>query len=183
MLKATCHLGCGARGQRRPLRPYDTSEPEPPVIADASRPRRSLVGDGRILPVPPDDAVPYTYRADLSRVRAVVIRHAAEVGLSDARASDLVLAVSEVAANTLRHTRSNGTLTIWHDENQIVCEIHDEGTITDPLAGRRRPAPDTLGGQGLWLVHQVCDMVELRSGRDGTTVRMHMALHPAQTHE
>jgi anti-sigma regulatory factor (Ser/Thr protein kinase) len=137
----------------------------------------------RILSVPPDDAMSYTYRADLSRVRAVVVRHAAEVGLSDARASDLVLAVSEVAANTLRHTRSNGTLTIWHDENEIVCEIHDHGTIADPLAGKRRPARGTLGGQGLWLVHQVCDLVELRSDRDGTTVRMHMALRIAQTHD
>jgi hypothetical protein len=26
----------------------------------------------------------------------------------------------------------------------------------------------------LWLVNQVCDLVELRSGADGTTVRMHM---------
>jgi len=26
----------------------------------------------------------------------------------------------------------------------------------------------------LWLVNQVCDLVELRSGEDGTTVRMHM---------
>ena len=125
----------------------------------------------------------YTYRADLSRVRAVVVRHAVDVGLSDSRASDLVLAVSEVAANTLRHTRSNGTLTIWHDENEIVCEIHDEGTIADPLAAKRRPAPGTLGGQGLWLVHQVCDLVELRSDRDGTTVRIHMALGTAQAHE
>ncbi|HEX8005548.1 MAG TPA: ATP-binding protein [Trebonia sp.] len=133
--------------------------------------------------MPPDDAMSYTYRADLSRVRAVVVRHAVDVGLPDSRASDLVLAVSEVAANTLRHTRSNGTLTIWHDENEIVCEIHDQGTIADPLAAKRRPAPGTLGGQGLWLVHQVCDLVELRSDRDGTTVRMHMALRTAQAHE
>lgn len=153
------------------------------MISDASRPHRSLMGDTHILPVPPDDAMSYTYRADLSRVRAVVARHAADVGLSDARASDLVLAVSEMAANTLRHTRSNGTLTIWHDENEIVCEIHDRGTIANPLAAKHRPALGTLGGQGLWLVHQVCDLVELRSGQDGTTVRMHMALRAAQAHE
>ena len=92
------------------------------------------------------------------------------------RASDLVLAVSEVAANTLRHTPSSGTLAIWHDPHEIVCEIRDNGVITDPLAGRRRPAPDALGGHGLWLVHQVCDLVELRSDNTGTTVRMHMAI-------
>ena len=44
---------------------------------------------------------------------------------------------------------------------------------------RRRPALDVLGGQGLWVVNQVCDLVELRSGRTGTTVRLQMRLHPA----
>jgi anti-sigma regulatory factor (Ser/Thr protein kinase) len=112
----------------------------------------------------------------LSQVRALVLKSAREAGLPDERAGDLVLAVSEVAANTLRHTPSSGTLAIWHDPHEIVCEIRDDGVITDPLAGRRRPAPNALGGHGLWLVHQVCDLVELRSDNTGTTVRMHMAI-------
>ena len=118
----------------------------------------------------------HTYRSDLSQVRALVHQHAREAGLTEGRANDLVLAVSEVAANTLRHTKSSGTLTVWHDGNEIVCEIRDEGTIADPLVGTRRPAPDALGGHGLWLVRQVCDLVELNSDANGTTVRMHMAL-------
>ena len=89
-----------------------------------------------------------------------------------------MLAVSEVAANTLRHTQSSGTLAMWHDEDEVVCEIHDEGTIADPLVGSRRPAPDANGGHGLWIVRQVCDLVELTSNATGTTVRMHMALRP-----
>jgi len=120
----------------------------------------------------------HTYRSDLSEVRALVLQHAREAGLAEGRANDLVLAVSEVAANTLRHTRSSGTLAIWHDQDEIVCEVHDEGMISDPLAGQRRPAPDATGGHGLWLVRQVCDLVELASDGNGTTVRMHMALHP-----
>jgi len=51
--------------------------------------------------------------------------------------------------------------------------VHDVGRITDPLAGRVRHGPDD-SGHGLWLVNQVCDLVELRSGDAGTTVRMHM---------
>jgi anti-sigma regulatory factor (Ser/Thr protein kinase) len=123
----------------------------------------------------------HTYRSDLSEVRALVLTRALKAGLAGSRANDLVLAVSEVAGNTLRHTRSAGTLAIWYDEDEIVCEIHDDGVITDPLAGRRRPAPDASGGHGLWLVYQVCDQVELNSGADGTTVRMHMSLRPAGT--
>ena len=128
------------------------------------------------LPSPTNDAMYHTYRSDLSQVRALVLQHAREAGLTEGRANDLVLAVSEVAANTLRHTQSSGTLAIWHDEDEVVCEVHDGGTINDPSVGTRKPPPDASGGHGLWLVRQVCDLVELTSDVNGTTVRMHMSL-------
>src|ERR1700722_5136559 len=134
---------------------------------------------GEPLPVPASDAVYHTYRSDLSQVRALVLRQAKEAGLAEDRASDLVFAVSEVAANTLRHTSSSGTLVIWHDANEVVCEIHDQGVIADPHTGQRKPPADASGGHGLWIVRQVCDLVELTSDANGTTVRMHMALPPA----
>jgi anti-sigma regulatory factor (Ser/Thr protein kinase) len=129
-------------------------------------------------PASANDPVFHTYRSDLSQVRALVLRHARQAGLTEGRANDLVLAVSEAAANTLRHTPSAGILAIWHDENEVVCEIRDEGTITDPQVGRRKPPPGASGGHGLWLVRQVCDLVELTSDANGTTIRMHMALRP-----
>jgi anti-sigma regulatory factor (Ser/Thr protein kinase) len=147
-------------------------EPEHAAPSRVSpRPRRP------VLP-PADPAVLHTYRTDLAKVRALVIEQARAAGLTESRANDLVLAVSEVAANTLRHTASSGTLTIWHDRDEIVCEIRDEGEITDPLAGQRRPAADATGGHGLWLVHQVCDLVELSSDATGTTIRMQMGIQP-----
>jgi anti-sigma regulatory factor (Ser/Thr protein kinase) len=133
---------------------------------------------GRPLAAPPGDAVSHTYRTDLSQVRALVRSKAREAGLPDGRASDLVLAVSEVAANTLRHTRSGGTLTVWHDRKEVSCEIRDEGIITDPRAGQVKPGLDAPGGHGLWLVYQLCDRVELTSGPAGTAIRMHMTLPP-----
>jgi anti-sigma regulatory factor (Ser/Thr protein kinase) len=118
----------------------------------------------------------FTFTTDLSAVRLLVQRCAREAGLSEARAVDLVLAVSEVAANTLRHAKSPGTLDIWHDADEIICQIQDKGVITDPLAGRRRPSAESMGGHGLWLVNQVCDLVEMRSDDSGTTIRLHMDL-------
>ena len=118
----------------------------------------------------------FTYTTDLAAIRAVVYRYAIRAGLTEARATDLTLAVSEVAANTIRHAKSPGSLQIWYDATEIVCQIHDEGIITDPLAGLRRPSRDAMGGHGLWIVHQVCDQVELRSDETGTTIRLHMAL-------
>lgn len=131
-------------------------------------------------PLSPPAAVPvfHTYRTDLSKVRNLVTQQSRAAGLTESRTSDLVLAVSEVAANTLRHTDSSGTLAIWYDQHEIVCEIHDEGTISDPEAGQRRPPADATGGHGLWLVRQVCDLVELRSDASGTTIRMHMRVNP-----
>ena len=90
-----------------------------------------------------------------------------------------MLAVSEVAANTLRHTRAGGMLHVWRTRDSLICQLDDQGRITDPLAGRRPPSLSTLGGQGLWVVNQVCDLVELRSGPAGTSVRLHMRLSPA----
>ena len=177
---------------------YDTAELHPAVIADASRSDPLPPPAGRRvteqehaaplrtppppapppLPPPGGDATCHTYRTDLAKVRALVLQQARAARLGEGRANDLVLAVSEVAANTLRHTQSAGTLTIWREAGELVCEIHDEGMITDPLAGQRRPGPDATGGHGLWLVYQVCDLVELRSDETGTTIRMHMAINP-----
>jgi anti-sigma regulatory factor (Ser/Thr protein kinase) len=123
-----------------------------------------------------DDPMSYTYTTDLGAIRAVVHRYAIEAGLTEARAIDLVLAVSEVAANTVKHAKSSGTLKIWYDTREIVCQVHDEGVITDPLAGHRQPSLDALGGHGLWIVNQVCDEVELHSDESGTTIRLHMNL-------
>jgi anti-sigma regulatory factor (Ser/Thr protein kinase) len=139
-------------------------------------PRRD--GDG-LLPSPthpPHDPMSYTYTTDLAAIRAIVYRYAVKAGLTEARAIDLMLAVSEVAANTVRHAKSPGSLKIWYDTEEIVCQIQDDGIITDPLAGRRRPSLDAMGGHGLWIVYQVCDEVELRSDETGTTIRLHMEL-------
>jgi anti-sigma regulatory factor (Ser/Thr protein kinase) len=122
--------------------------------------------------------MPFTYTTNLSEVRALAERHARIAGLSDARVVDFVIAVSEVAANTVRHTRSPGTMEIWRDAEEIVCEIRDSGLIADPSAGRQPPPANANGGHGLWLVHQVCDQVELKSDDKGTIIRMHMSLRP-----
>jgi len=128
-------------------------------------------------PVPASaDPVSHTYTTDLSAIRAIVHRYAVKAGLPETRAIDLVLAVSEVAANTVRHAKSPGRLQISYDDKQIVCELHDEGVITDPLAGLRRPSLEARGGHGLWIVNQVCDQVDILSDAAGTTIRLHMDL-------
>jgi len=149
--------------------------------AAARPPAPQAAGDGSAYPTPQSpasahDPMSYTYTTDLAAIRAVVHRYAVKAGLSKARAIDLVLAVSEVAANTVRHAKSPGSLQIWYDTKEIVCQVQDEGTIPDPLAGRRRPSLEARGGHGLWIVNEVCDQVEIASDETGTTIRLHMDL-------
>jgi anti-sigma regulatory factor (Ser/Thr protein kinase) len=136
---------------------------------------RQSADDGPLSPAAPG-AMSYRYTTDLAAVRAVVYRYARQAGLPESRAIDLVLAVSEVAANTVRYANSPGSLKIWYDTREIVCQIQDDGIITDPLAGQRTPSLEGTGGHGLWIVNQVCDEVEMRSDETGTTIRLHMDL-------
>ena len=61
-----------------------------------------------------------------------------------------------------------------HGPAALVCEVQDEGQITDPLAGRHPDSPDAESGHGLRIAHDLCDLVELRSGPWGTIVRLHV---------
>jgi len=114
------------------------------------------------------------YRHDLRPVRALVAAVGQRAGLPPSRCTDLVIAASEVAANTLRHTRGAGTVRLWTTDSEVLCQFEDSGFIADPLAGHGRPAGDLPGGQGLWLVNQLCDLAEIRTSELGTTVRLHM---------
>jgi anti-sigma regulatory factor (Ser/Thr protein kinase) len=175
------------------LCPYDVTDLPPHVVADARRthpaviedgrqlPSASYAGTGRLppgcprpLPLAPADAASLRYHLDLRPVRDLVRRHATQAGVGADRVGDIVLAVNEVAANTLRHTGASGTVRVWQSDHELICEIQDAGRITDPLAGRRLPTQDRPGGKGLWTVNQVCDLVELRSTSAGTVVRLHM---------
>ncbi|WP_163554005.1 MEDS domain-containing protein [Candidatus Frankia alpina] len=112
--------------------------------------------------------------ADLGLVRAAAIRAARADGLGEDRAGDLELAVHEVATNSIRHGGGRGVARFWIVDGCLICEVTDSGQLADRLAGRRRPDLNLSGGRGLWLVNQLCDLVQLRSGRAGTTARIFM---------
>jgi anti-sigma regulatory factor (Ser/Thr protein kinase) len=130
---------------------------------------------GLPLSVPPDGAEVLRYESSLTSVRDFTATRALRAGLPPHRVEDLVIAIAELAANTLAHTSGPGEVTFWVTANEVVCQVQDQGEISDPQAGKVRPAPDAPGGgRGLWLVHEVCDQVDIRTGQAGTTVRVHI---------
>ena len=175
------------------LCPYDGVRLPKSVLADAACTHPAVIRDrqevasasylrppdlpprcNRALSPPPAYAEALSYRDNLHPVRSFVASRARHAGLAPLRIPDLVLAITELAANTLRHTGGGGTVQFWRTRDRIICQVSDAGQITDPLARHRVPADEELGGKGLWLVNQVCDLVQARTGRTGTIARLHM---------
>jgi anti-sigma regulatory factor (Ser/Thr protein kinase) len=130
------------------------------------------------LPEPSNVLVEITIEAEaLGQLRRTVARHAAEAGLSDSKVHELVFAANEVATNSLLHGGGHGTLRIWRQAPSVVCEVRDDGRITDPLAGRVQPSQGAHGGRGLWLSTQLCDLVQIRALATGGIVRLHMRVN------
>lgn len=102
---------------------------------------------------------------ELPAVRAMTRAWAQVAGIGPVRSADLVLAINELATNSIRYANGRGLVRSWREPGALVCEVRDCGRMGDSQAGR-----------GLWLVDQLCDLVQLRSGHEGTTVRIQMTL-------
>jgi anti-sigma regulatory factor (Ser/Thr protein kinase) len=136
---------------------------------------------GGVLGPLPAGAVGVGFERDgLAQVRALVAAEARRGGLDRRRASDLVTAASELAANSVAHGGGRGVVRIWADGGDLVVEVSDGGLIDEPLVGRRRPSPAQDGGRGLWIANRLCDLVQIRSGARGTSVRLRMAIDPSR---
>ncbi|HTV99465.1 MAG TPA: sensor histidine kinase [Streptosporangiaceae bacterium] len=175
------------------LCPYDLEALADEVINDAQRShpfvaqgveRRACstyrpidLADPFNRPVPPRpaaDAPGLSFElGSLREVRAFVAEQAALAGLTAESADAMCLALSEIATNSIRHGGGRGEIRAWTDERSLVCEVSDRGHITSPLVGRQRPAPDAGQGAGLWVANQLCDLVQVYSSANGTTIRVH----------
>jgi anti-sigma regulatory factor (Ser/Thr protein kinase) len=111
---------------------------------------------------------------DLHDVRALVAAAATASGLSPSRTNDLVVAASELAANSVLHGGGRGLASVWGEDGAILVEVADAGTITDPTVGRVRPDPRKEHGRGLYIANQLCDEVSIDSGAIGTRIRARM---------
>jgi anti-sigma regulatory factor (Ser/Thr protein kinase) len=132
---------------------------------------------GGKLPRHPADAEVFAYdRARLSALRKRVKQAAEGAGIEPRQAADLVAAASELAANSVAHGGGAGTMYVWREGGRLLIDFEDRGTIEEPLAGRLQPAASQRGGRGLWLANQLCDLVQIRSGARGTTVRVQAAV-------
>jgi anti-sigma regulatory factor (Ser/Thr protein kinase) len=181
------------------LCPYDLDELDPQQISAARVTHPALMHEGvsrrsdgylplhralgaftGALPEPPTDReeLAFTFRG-LGAVRSLVSGRAARAGLGSEAREDLVLAVNELVTNSVQYGGGGGTLRIWSEHGELVCDVRDRGYIDNPLAGRIAPPLDQHGGRGLWLVNHLCDLVQIRSTPNGTIVRVRMRIDAA----
>lgn len=179
------------------LCPYDIGALLPDVVDEARRSHPVVIRHGarrhsrdylhahpsparfdHPLPPAPAHVQPVTFDASMTALRTLrtlVRQHAETCGLDRTATENLTLAANEVAANSLCHGGGQGILRLWREGDAVVCEISDAGQINGPpLLGRQRPTPEQIGGRGLWLANQLCDLVQIRSTPAGTTVRLHV---------
>lgn len=178
--------------------PYDTATLDPSVIEEARRSHpfvwhrgeqgaSTMVRDLNEMASPCslalaepeaiDREFAFASAQSLPAIRRAVREYASAAGLDESQLAGMVLAVDEVAANSVRHGGGAGVLRLWCRNGRVVCEIRDRGRMDDPLAGRERPAFDRVDGRGLWLANQVCDLVQLRTFPTGNVVRLHVRRH------
>jgi anti-sigma regulatory factor (Ser/Thr protein kinase) len=176
------------------LCPYDIEHLESDVIAgaelthphliDEAGPRPSIaygdpldVARGERWPqAEPDPPVfELDFDGDLWALRHALSSDPLLDGLDSERRENLVFAVNEAATNAIRHGDGHARARFWRDDDHVVGEVCTTSCIEDPLVGRRTPAPGDLGGRGLWLINQICDLVEVRSAPGGASVRMRIA--------
>ncbi|HEY2603063.1 MAG TPA: sensor histidine kinase [Thermoleophilaceae bacterium] len=130
---------------------------------------------GKPLPSAPIGAPELAFDlSSLDTVRGFVAVCAAEAGLGRDRRDDVVLAVNELASNSVRHGGGHGVLSAWSDDDHFIAEVRDRGQIDRPLAGREPRDASQIGGHGLWLVNQLCDLMQMRTFPSGSVVRVLM---------
>lgn len=175
------------------LCPYDLDGLDPVVLADAEAthpvlwradteqesgdyaPGDIIDGYNEPLPAPNPDSggitvVEFT-ADDLLQLRRVAVELAADRALPPKRMGAVELVVNELAVNSVRHGGGSGTLRVWAEEGSFICEITDNGHITDPLAGRRPAGLSPDGQRGLLIAHYTSDLVRLHTTPAGTTIR------------
>jgi anti-sigma regulatory factor (Ser/Thr protein kinase) len=178
------------------LCPFDLAGLPPPVLADAERTHPTVIWrdqrraspsyadphagarlfDRPLSPAPEDAEILVVNTITGPRTaRRFAYEFGERTGLPPPRLADLTLAVHELAVNSIVHAGGAGLLMIWTGDGHVVVQVDDAGEITDPLVGRRPPAPSEIG-HGLYIVHQVADLVRVHRSGEGTSVRAYFRL-------
>lgn len=167
--------------------PYDLGALSEAELAEAARSHPILVESGDLrgsrsyggmqhvedlfagdLPEPEPTTDGIALPAGPTAVGALVNTHAAAAELDSEKAWVLSLAVREIATSAV----PGCTLRIWAEPGALICEVRDPEPVDHPMTGRVEPGDAEPDVRGLWLANQICDLVQVRSTPEGSTIRI-----------
>jgi anti-sigma regulatory factor (Ser/Thr protein kinase) len=147
------------------------------------RPRDEFLSGHAVTPDPLEATPPVI---ELAGEPAVTARHAVwdaeHAGLLPAAVDTeaVVLVVNEAVTNGIRHGQGPVRLRLWAGPERVALAVSDHGTgPPDPLAGllptshplAGEPSAHSPGGQGLWVIHELSELVTLDTAAGGYTLR------------
>lgn len=170
---------------------HDANDPEVAADARATHPEvwgeqgwsadpayRPPAAHLRDLPAPsplPGDPMPLLDPWDLAPLRERIAAVGSEAGVDTGVLADFEIAANEVAANALWHASGTRDVRVGIADGALVCEVRDSGPGLDPLTAYAPPAAGGSGGRGLWIAHQLADVVQVIPEDGGTRVRLEVA--------
>jgi anti-sigma regulatory factor (Ser/Thr protein kinase) len=121
-------------------------------------------------PEPLSDLRSWSPGPDLERFREQLARDLVTDEVPDAKALEMLVAGTEIAANAVRHGGGIEEVRVGRVDGRFVCEVIDRGGgFDDPVAGYLVPQPGT--GKGLWVARQLTWRLESFHSPRGFTVR------------
>jgi anti-sigma regulatory factor (Ser/Thr protein kinase) len=122
-------------------------------------------------PEPLTDLRSWPAVSDLDSFREQLARDLAAEAVPDAKAMEMLVAGTEIAANAVRHGGGIEEVCVGRVDGRFVCEVVDRGPgFDDPMAGYLVPRPGT--GKGLWVARQLTWRLESFQSPRGFTVRI-----------
>ena len=119
------------------------------------------------------DVGPLVFTVDqLALVRGAVRGMLA--GWDREQAADVVLAVHEVAVNSVVHGTGSGVLRAWVEGDELIFQIENRlNQATTPVV--QTPTSDRPSGRGLWLASHLVDDLAIEVTADNAIVTLHLA--------
>jgi anti-sigma regulatory factor (Ser/Thr protein kinase) len=167
---------------------YDANALPDPVLEAAGRTHSEMLGEDWQLsetfedptelvrkltrqPEPLPQLRSFTPAGDLEAFRERLARELTTEHVPAARALDMLVVATEIAANAQRYGGGIEEVRVGTADARFVCEIVDRGSgFDDPVAGYRVPREGI--GSGLWIARQLTWKVEAFHAPQGFTVRI-----------
>jgi anti-sigma regulatory factor (Ser/Thr protein kinase) len=126
---------------------------------------------------PPPEPVPKLrslgFGQEAEQLREQLAAALAAAGVGETTTLDMLLAVTELATNAVRHGGGIHDVRVGRVQGRFVCEIVDRGPgFDDPAAGYLAPRAGI--GRGLWVARQLSWRLEFFSSPRGFTARIWM---------